>query len=84
VALLLELSGREDEADGFMKAVDAMRAPDGSYYAASTRELPTGFMLETDPSQPRQYFHIPHLAALSWAAIAALRYNPFTGKNALP
>jgi hypothetical protein len=84
VALLLELSGRLDEADGFMKAVDTMRAPDGSYYAASTRELPTGFMLETDPTQPRQYFHIAHLAAVSWVAIAGRRYNPFTGTNALP
>ncbi len=84
VALLLELSGREDEADKFMKAVDAMRAPDGSYYAASTRELHTGFMLETDPTQPRQYFHIAHLAAASWAVIAQRGYNPFTGTSSLP
>jgi hypothetical protein len=84
VALLLELSRRDDEVVGFMKALDAMRAPDGSYYAASTRELPTGFMLETDPNQPRQYFHIAHLAAASWVAIAQMRYNPFTRTNALP
>ena len=84
VALLLELAGRQDKAAGFMKAVDAMRASDGSYYAASTRKLPTGFMLETDPAQPRQYFHIAHLAAVSWVAIAQQRYNPFTGTNALP
>jgi hypothetical protein len=67
-----------------MKALDAMRAPDGSYYAASTRELPTGFMLETGPNQPRQYFHIAHLAAASWVAIAEMRYNPFTRTNAPP
>jgi len=84
VALLMKLSGREEEADHLMKAVEAMRTPDGSYYAASTRELPTGFMLETDPTQPRQYFHIGHLAAVSWVAIAQRRYNPFTGTNALP
>jgi hypothetical protein len=84
VVLLLELAGREEEADGFMKAVDAMRAPDGSYYAANIKELPTGFMLETDPTQPRQYFHIAHLAAVSWAALAERRYNPFTGTSALP
>jgi hypothetical protein len=84
VALLMNLSGREEEANRLMKAVEAMRAPDGSYFAASTRELPTGFMLETDPTQPRQYFHIAHLAALSWVAIAQRRYNPFTGTNTLP
>ncbi|HWU54725.1 MAG TPA: hypothetical protein VN175_04425 [Rhizomicrobium sp.] len=84
VALLLELSGHSDMAENLLTAVDAMRAPDGSYYAASTRELPTGFMLETDPTQPRQYFHIAHLAAASWAAIAQQRYNPFTGAKSLP
>jgi hypothetical protein len=84
VALLLQLSGRDDEAVGYMKAVDAMRTPDGSYYAASTTQLPTGFMLETDPTQPRQYYHIEHLAAASWVAIAQRRYNPFTRTNALP
>jgi len=84
VAPLLELSGQNDEAAGFMKAVHSMQAPDGSYYASSTKELPTGFMLETDPTQPRQYFHIAHLAAVSWAAIAERRYNPFTGTSALP
>jgi hypothetical protein len=84
VALLMKLSGREEEADRLMKAVEAMRTPDGSYYAASTSELPTGFMLETDPAQPRQYFHVGHLAAASWVAIAQRRYNPFTGTNALP
>ena len=84
VALFMNLSGREEEADRLMKAVEAMRTSDGSYFAASARELPTGFMLETDPTQPRQYFHIAHLAALSWVAIAQRRYNPFTGTNALP
>jgi hypothetical protein len=84
MALLLDLTGRDAEAEPFRHAVEAMRAPDGFYYAASTRELRTGFMLETDPTQPRQYFHIPHLAALSWAALAEKKFNPFTGARALP
>ena len=84
VALLMKLSGREKEAGRLMKAIEAMRTPDGSYYAASTKELSTGFMLETDPTQPRQYFHIEHLAAVSWVAIAQQSYNPFTGTNTLP
>ena len=84
VALLQELSGHEAKATQLMKTVEAMRTPDGSYYASSTKELPTGFMLETDPTQPRQYFHVAHLAAASWAAIAQRRYNPFTGASTLP
>jgi len=67
-----------------MKALNALRTPSGSYYAASTKKVPTGFMLETDPTLPRQYFHIEHLAAVSWVAIAQRRLNPFTGTNALP
>ena len=84
VALFMGLSGNSAGAERLAAAVDTMRLPDGSYYAASTKELPTGFMLETDPTQPRQYFHIAHLAAASWAALAIRRYNPFTGRNALP
>ena len=84
MALLLKLSGRTKEAGSLMTAVETMRAPDGSYFAASTRELPTGFMLDTDPTQPRQYFHIAHLAPAAWAALAERRYNPFTGTKALP
>jgi hypothetical protein len=84
VALLMALSGNMAEADRLAGAVDSMQLPDGSYYAASRKELPTGFMLETDPTQPRQYFHIAHLAAVSWAALAIRRYNPFTGTSALP
>lgn len=84
MALLLELAGRRREALGLMKALDTMRAPSGSYFAASTRTLPTGFMLETDPTKPRQYFRIEHLAAVAWVALAQRRFNPFTGTNALP
>ena len=84
VALFMESSGRKAEAQRLLRAIDVMRTADGSYYASSTKALPTGFMLETDPAQPRQYFHIAHLAALSWVAIASRRYNPFTRKNSLP
>ena len=84
VALFMGLSGNVAEAERLAGVVDTMQLPDGSYYATSTKELPTGFMLETDPTQPRQYFHIAHLAAVSWAALAMRRYNPFTGRSALP
>lgn len=84
VALLLQLLGRDDEARKLMTSLEALRAPSGSYFATSARELPTGFMLETDPTQPRQYFRVEHLAAVAWVAIAQTRMNPFTGTQALP
>jgi hypothetical protein len=83
-ALLAALLGRGDEAAALARAVATMRTPDGGYYAADRAALPTGFMLQTDPTKPREYFHIPALAALGWAALAARRFNPFTGTHALP
>jgi hypothetical protein len=83
-ALLYRLLGQDKTADALMDAIKDNRAPDGSYYAASVRDLPTGFMLQTDPSQPRLYFHISHLAALSWTALAQEQFNPFSGKRGLP
>ena len=52
--------------------------------AASDRAAATGFRLDTDPAQQRQYFRTPHLGALAWAAMAARRFNPFTFTVALP
>jgi hypothetical protein len=83
-ALLMALSGRSAQAATLERAIAAMRTPDGGYDAASTPALPTGFMLQTDPAKPREYFHIPHLAAAAWAALAERRFNPFTGTHALP
>jgi hypothetical protein len=75
---------QERAAQEYLGAIEENRAPDDSYYAASVNELPTGFMLQTDPSQSRLYFHISHLAALSWAALAQERFNPFNSTRALP
>jgi hypothetical protein len=83
-ALLLELLGRAREAALLMAAAERNRLPDGSYYASEPVRLPTGFMLDTDPTKPRLYFHIPHLAALAWMAMAQRRFNPFTATAALP
>jgi hypothetical protein len=83
-ALLMALMGRPQIAGALMAALERNRAPDGSYYATGGRQAPTGFMLQTDPTLPRLYFHIPHLAAFAWAALAQQRFNPFTGEPSLP
>jgi hypothetical protein len=53
-------------------------------YATTARELPTGFVLDTDPTKPRLYFRLPHLGAASWAALAERGFNPFTVTKGLP
>lgn len=84
-ALLMRLTGKPAAARKLLTAVARNRAPDGSYFAARGHpHLPTGFMLETDPAKPRLYFHIPHLAALAWVALAQEGSNPFTGTITLP
>ncbi|HSB95597.1 MAG TPA: hypothetical protein VLC91_04080 [Spongiibacteraceae bacterium] len=82
--LLMKLLGRNDDAARLQEAIAQQRTQDGAYYASSISQLPTGFMLATDPSQPRLYYRLPHLGALAWVALAERRFNPFTGTTALP
>ena len=80
-ALLMKLLKRSPQK--LLAAAERNRAADGSYYATDALSMSTGFDLETDPSQRRAYFHLPHLAALAWVALAEQGYNPFTGTKAL-
>jgi hypothetical protein len=84
IALLLRLSGDAAGANALLAFLDAQRAPQGGYYATDGGDLPTGFMLPTDPSKPRLYFHLPHLGATAWVALAQTGFNPFTGERRLP
>jgi hypothetical protein len=64
--------------------INAQRTPGGGYYASGTANTTTGFMLATDPASPRVYFHLEHLGAAAWAALADQGYNPFSGGRSLP
>ena len=83
-ALTADLLGQPARGARWRRTVEDRRTADGSYEATSTAQLPTGFMLQTDPGKPRLYFRLPHLAAAAWAALAARRMNPFTGTSGLP
>ena len=84
MALVMELLGRSDRAKALLAVIARQRSPDGGFYATSTQALPTGFMLDTDPAKPRQYYRLPHLGAASWAALAEQAFNPFTAAKTLP
>ena len=84
VAVLLELLHREPRVRALRAAIDRERTANGGYYASGTAALPTGFMLATDPDKPRVYFHLEHLGAAAWAALAQQGYDPFTGGRSLP
>jgi hypothetical protein len=82
-ALLAALMHQPGQAAQLLASTERNRAPDGSYFAAD-RDTDTGFRLDTDPAQARTYFHLPHLGALAWVALAQRRFNPFTGTRSLP
>ena len=82
-AVLLELMHRAAPARALRAAIEGERSGDGGYYATGAATMPTGFMLATDPSTPRVYFHLEHLGAAAWAALADQGYNPFTGGRRL-
>lgn len=84
VALFMALSGQRNKALALTKEAQTMRTPAGGYFAVSTAQLPTGLRLDTNPAKSRLYFHLVHLAPLSWAALVERRYNPFARKTALP
>ena len=83
-ALLMELLGQPRKAALLMTAAERNRIADGSYYASSAAQQDTGFRLDTDPTKPRLYFHLLHLAAVSWVAMEQRRFNPFTATTLLP
>lgn len=82
--LLLKLAKRDADAQKLRAVIDKQRTPEGSYYASGAQRLPTGFMLATDPLQPRLYYRLPHLGAVAWVALAEKGFNPFTGTFGLP
>jgi hypothetical protein len=84
VLLLLKRLHRDTLLPAPETAIAAARAPDGGYYATTLAALPTGFMLDTDPSKPRVYLHLEHLGAAAWVALAEQGFNPFTGGSSLP
>lgn len=83
-AVLLQLMNKREWSQQLLGALQTQRTANGGYYASDVAAASTGFMLDTDPTKPRQYFHLEHLGAAAWAALAQQRFNPFTGTRQLP
>jgi hypothetical protein len=76
-ALLAKAMGQKKRAAHLLTVLVKTRARDG-LYDASDRSANTGFRLDTDTTQERRYFAIPHLGATAWVAMAMRGFNPFT------
>lgn len=56
-------------------------SPGGYLYATRPQVLSTGLAIGPDSkTDDFLYYRRPHLGATAWAALAALGWNPFTGK----
>ena len=80
-ALAFRSIGSDVIADKLLEGLAAHVSPSGLLYATSVGEVPTGLKVESENGGDFVYFHRPHLGATAWAALAALRYNPFTGRT---
>jgi hypothetical protein len=82
--LARKLLGGHTAAPAAVAAIGLARAPDGGYFATTAAALPTGFILDTDPAQPRVYRHLEHLGATAWVALCDRGFDPFTAARSLP
>lgn len=58
----------------------AQRAAGGMLYATPQAHIRTGLAIGPDATHANfLYYHLPHLGATAWAALAASGWNPFTG-----
>ncbi len=80
-ALAFRAVGADAVADKLVEELAAHVSPSGMLYATSAGEVPTGLKVESENGGDFVYFHRPHLGATAWAVLAALRFNPFTGRT---
>jgi hypothetical protein len=67
-----------------LTTIEAERAPSGFLNATREARVSTGLSIDptgTGTEPDLFYFRRPHLGATAWAMLAALAWNPFTGKE---
>jgi len=74
--------GRKADADRLFATITANVSSGGYVYATPNARLTTGLGVGPDSAEADFfYFHIPHLGATAWAALATTGMNPFSGKR---
>jgi hypothetical protein len=75
-----QLNGLSDKAQPLWSVLLAQEAGDGWLFATPAPRISTGLAIGPDSvTNDFFYYHLPHLGATAWAAIAATGVNPFTG-----
>ncbi|MGY4492639.1 hypothetical protein [Pseudomonas sp. TE3610] len=79
-AAVAQLSGAPQQAKPLWAVLVAQQAGDGWLFATPQAQISTGLAIgPTSTTNDFFYYHLPHLGATAWAAIAATGVNPFTG-----
>ncbi|WP_225561734.1 hypothetical protein [Rhodanobacter sp. DHB23] len=80
VAAAMQASGRT-VPDSLWQLLAAQRADDGMLYATPQARIGTDFAIGPNSTHADFfYYHLPHLGATAWTALAAKAWNPFTGR----
>jgi len=84
-ALVYRALGRKAKAQRAIDLIATQFASSGLVYATREPRITTG--LATGPGSTTAdfyYYRLPHLGATAWTALAALGWNPLTGRSVLP
>jgi hypothetical protein len=80
VATAMQASGKP-VPDALWSLLTAQRDGQGMLYATPQARIATDFAIgPTSTHADFFYYHLPHLGATAWAALAAKGWNPFTGR----
>ncbi|WP_245987026.1 hypothetical protein [Azospirillum thermophilum] len=81
-ALVYRAVGRPAEADRLFAELLKEISPGGLLFATRPATLTTGLAIGPESrTDDFLYFRRPHLGATGWAVLAALGWNPFTGRT---
>ncbi|MBD9438506.1 hypothetical protein [Pseudomonas sp. PDM04] len=79
-AAVAQLNGLGDKARPLWGVLLDQQASEGWLFATPAPRISTGLAIGPDSiTNDFFYYHLPHLGATAWAAIAATGVNPFTG-----
>lgn len=82
-ALGYRIAGQAARSDELVRGLMQDRSSSGLLNATRQSRITTGLSIDPSAGTTADFFYYkrPHLGATSWAAIAALAWNPFTGRK---
>jgi hypothetical protein len=83
-SLAYRIAGDPHRSGQLLTTLEADRTPSGFLNATRGARVSTGLSIDPTPTATESdffYFRRPHLGATAWATLAAMAWNPFTGKK---